>query len=207
MSPASNSRFQSLVQMWSWNHCASSSLGNSLRNRYIGFQSTNTPPRSKTGTRVSVMGRNPAKGELRLSHAVPSGTSVAEINAGAEARQIEALAVEIDRPRDHGVEYRCIGVPGFRGDEIAGIAGDLVHLRTGWQRLIAGLGGATGSAGGAAPDHGGGAGVRHPDQANHLLQIGSRIGGEYALGCLEIVIDIAFGNHIVRLRNKIANGT
>jgi hypothetical protein len=28
-------------------------VSKSLRNRYIGFQSTKTPPRSKTGTSVS----------------------------------------------------------------------------------------------------------------------------------------------------------
>src|SRR5690606_15604820 len=130
MSPASNSRFQSLVQMWSWNHCASSSVGNNLRNRYIGFQSTNTPPRSKTGTRVSVMGSNPAGREGRLCHGVPSGTRAVEIYARPEPRQVEALAVEIDRPGDHGAEDRCVGIGGLRGDEVAGSAGDLVHLRT-----------------------------------------------------------------------------
>ena len=56
MSPASNSRFQLEVQMLSWNHWASSSVSKSLRNSYIGFHSTNTPPRSKTGISVSVIG-------------------------------------------------------------------------------------------------------------------------------------------------------
>src|SRR5690554_6799842 len=55
MSPASNSRFHALVQMLSANHRASSSVSNSWRNRYIGFQSTKTPPRSKTGMRGSDM--------------------------------------------------------------------------------------------------------------------------------------------------------
>src|SRR5690349_3339364 len=49
VSPASNSRFQSGVQMVSWNHCASSSVSKSLRNSSIGSHSTKTLARSKTG--------------------------------------------------------------------------------------------------------------------------------------------------------------
>src|SRR4051812_32108798 len=69
MSPASNSRFQSLVQMVSWNHCASSSVSKSLRNSSMGSQWTNTPPRSKTGISGSVMGPQ----AVRLVHTSRTG--------------------------------------------------------------------------------------------------------------------------------------
>src|SRR5690606_7857379 len=95
-------------------------------------------------------------------------------------------------------------------DEIAlvtaGAAGDLVHLRAGRQRRVAVPRAAGRSAGGAAPDDLGGTVACDLDQADDLLQIGLRVWDQYALGRLEIVVDIVLCNDIVRLRNKIAHG-
>src|SRR5690606_38708275 len=110
MCPASNSMCHSMVHTVSWNQAASSSVSKSLRNRYIGFQSTKTLPMSKTGTRGSVTGNpprglRPPLGTGRWPVPVPSDDvedALVAIVAVAQVAQHEIMpGFEIDAAFDH----------------------------------------------------------------------------------------------------------